>query len=141
MSKIRIDQEQLFSAEILSVWGLFEASGPRGIPVWVIDADRSKSIAQFSRYTTRFLEVKDSVIDVLLREGREHDLNGWVLFPVADEYVELVSTNRDALSSIYRVTTGPLEVTKFALDKRMTYRRAEELGIAAPWTAVGKLYR
>jgi D-aspartate ligase len=117
--------------------GIVRSLGARGIPVWVIDADRSKSIAQFSRYTTRFLEVKDSVTEVLLREGREHNLNGWVLFPVADEYVELLSTNREALSSIYRVTTAPLEVTKFALDKRMTYRKAEELGIAAPWTAVG----
>ena len=118
--------------------GIVRSLGVRGIPVWVIDADRSKSIAQFSRFTTRFLEVNDSVTEVLLREGREHNLNGWVLFPVADEYVELLSTNREALSSVYRVTTGPLEVTKFALDKRMTYRRAEELGIAAPWTAVGK---
>jgi D-aspartate ligase len=117
--------------------GIVRSLGARGIPVWVIDADRTKSISQFSRYTTRFLEVKDSVTEVLLREGREHNLNGWVLFPVADEYVELLSTNREALSSVYRVTTGPLDVTKFALDKRMTYRRAGELGIAAPWTAVG----
>jgi len=117
--------------------GIVRSLGSRGIPVWVIDADRSKSIAQFSRYTTRFLEVKEEVTDLLLREGREHKLNGWVLFPVTDEYVELLSTDREALSSIYRVTTGPLEVTRFALDKRLTYRRADELEIAAPWTAVG----
>jgi len=117
--------------------GIVRSLGARGIPVWVIDADRSKSIAQFSRYTTRFIEAKEEITELLLREGREHTLKGWVLFPVTDEYVELLSTDREALSSIYRVTTGPLEVTRFALDKRLTYRRADELEIASPWTAFG----
>lgn len=117
--------------------GVVRSLGAHGIPTWVIDADRSKSIAQFSRHTTRFIETKEAITDVLLREGRQHQLNGWVLFPVNDEYVEAVSANHQLLSSIYRVTTAPPEVTMFALDKRLTYRRADELGIAAPWTAVG----
>jgi predicted ATP-grasp superfamily ATP-dependent carboligase len=108
-----------------------------GIPTWVIDADRSKSIAQFSRHTSRFLETKASIVDVLLTEGRKHQLSGWVLFPVADDYVEILSANHQCLSSIYRVTTPPLEVTRFALDKRLTYRRADVLGIESPWTWVG----
>jgi D-aspartate ligase len=116
--------------------GIVRSLGARGIPTWVFDADRSKSIAQFSRYTTRFIETKEAITDVLLREGREHRLNGWVLFPVADDYVEILSANHRSLSSIYRVTTAPPEVTRFALDKRLTYRRANELGIAAPWTSV-----
>jgi D-aspartate ligase len=117
--------------------GIVRSLGAYGIRTWVLDADRSKSIAQFSRYTTRFIETKEAITDVLLREGHEHRLNGWVIFPVADEYVETVSTNHELLSSIYRVTTAPPEVTRFALDKRLTYRRANELGIAAPWTSVG----
>ncbi len=116
--------------------GIARSLGKRGIRVWVLDSDRSKSIAQFSRYTDRFIEVKDEVVSFLMREGHEHHLNGWVLFPVTDEYVELLSTNRESLSPVFRVTTASLEVTKFALDKRLTYLRAEELGIAAPWTAV-----
>ena len=116
--------------------GIVRSLGAHDIPTWVVDADRSKSIAQFSRYTTRFVETKEAITDVLLREGREHRLNGWVLFPVADDYVEILSANHQALSSIYRVTTAPPEVTRFALDKRLTYRRANELGIAAPWTSV-----
>jgi D-aspartate ligase len=117
--------------------GIVRSLGKRGIRVWVIDADRSKTIAQFSRYTTRFIETKEPITELLLREGREHNLNGWVLMPVADDYVEILSANREVLSSIYRVTTAPLAVTSFALDKRQTYRRADELGIDAPWTAVG----
>jgi D-aspartate ligase len=117
--------------------GIVRSLGARGIPAWVLDADRSKSIAQFSRFTTRFIEAKEAIVDVLLREGLEHRLNGWVLFPVVDEYVEILSANREILSSIYRVTTAPIDVTRFALDKRLTYSRAHELGIAAPWTSLG----
>jgi predicted ATP-grasp superfamily ATP-dependent carboligase len=117
--------------------GIVRSLGAHGIPAWVFDADRSKSIAQFSRYTTRFVETKEAITDVLLREGRKHQLDGWVIFPVADEYVETVSANHQLLSSMFRVTTAPSEVTRFALDKRLTYRRASELGIAAPWTAIG----
>src|SRR5580704_9120952 len=117
--------------------GIVRSLGAYGIPTWVLDADRSKSIAQFSRYTTRFIETKEAITDVLLREGRKHQLNGWVIFPVADDYVEIVSANHQALSGMFRVTTAPPEVTRFALDKRLTYRRANELGIATPWTSVG----
>ena len=110
--------------------------GSRGIPVWVFDTDRSKSIAQFSRYTRRFVASEEDAHDLLLREGRQHGLDGWVVFPVNDDYVETVSTNHDSLSSIFRLTTPPLAVTRFALDKRETYAKARELGIAAPRTWV-----
>src|SRR3977135_1775016 len=113
--------------------GLVRSLGEHGIPVWVVDTDRSKSIAQFSRYPQRFIVVpKDETIDALLREGRVHGLNGWVVLAVNDEYVDLLSTHRRLLSAIYRVTAPPPEVTRLALDKRLTYRKAEELGIAAP---------
>ena len=81
--------------------GIARSLGARGIPVWVLDADRSKSISQFSRYTRRFIETRESVVDVLLEEGRRHNLNGWVLFPVTDEYVEILSANRQELETIY----------------------------------------
>lgn len=117
--------------------GVVRSLAAHGIPTWVFDVDRSKSIAQFSRYTTRFVETTEPIVEVLLREGRKHQLNGWVLFPVADDYVETLSANHHDLSSIYRVTTARPEVTQFALDKRQTYRRADELGIETPWTSVG----
>jgi D-aspartate ligase len=116
--------------------GIVRSLGRRGIPVWVVDADRTKSIAQFSRYTKRFIESRQDVHELLLKEGQEHDLKGWVIFPVSDEYVEAVSTHHRSLSAIYRLVTPPLEITRFAIDKRLTYSKARELGIAAPWTAV-----
>jgi D-aspartate ligase len=117
--------------------GVARSLGEHGIPVWVVDADRSKSIAQFSRYTRRFFECQENVVEFLLREGRRHNLQGWVLFPTTDEYVETISANPQLLSSVYQLAAPPSEITHFALDKRLTYARAAELGIAAPWTATG----
>jgi D-aspartate ligase len=117
--------------------GVARSLGAHGIPVWVVDADRSKSIAQFSRYTKRFFECKENLVEFLLREGRQHDLRGWVVFPTTDESVEMVSANHELLSSVYQIAAPPAEITQFALDKRLTYGRAAELGIATPWTATG----
>jgi D-aspartate ligase len=121
-------------------YGVARSLGAHGIRSWVIDSDRSKSIAQFSKYTTRFIETKASVPELLLREGRDHDLAGWVIFAVTDEYVETISANHETLSSIFKLTTPPPEITKFALDKRLTYAKADELGIAKPWTVVGQSF-
>lgn len=116
--------------------GIARSLGARGIPVWVLDTQRSTSITHFSRYTKRSIISREAAAEVLLAEGRKHNLKGWVVFPANDEYVESVSTHHESLSSIYRLITPPLEVTRFALDKRLTYGKAKELGIDAPWTMV-----
>ena len=118
--------------------GVARSLGRKGVRVWVIDADRQKSIAQFSRYTEKFIECKGSVPKLLLKIGREHQLDGWVVFPASDEYVEMLSFHYDNLSPIYRLAAPRSEVTQFALDKRLTYGRAAELGIDAPWTFSGR---
>jgi len=117
--------------------GVVRSLGSKGVPVWVVDSDSSKSIAQFSRYTKRFIVADEDPVELLLREGARHGLDGWVVFPVSDEYVEAVSDNHDVLGRMYRLATPPTSVTRFALDKRLTYSRAAALGIAAPrtWTA------
>jgi predicted ATP-grasp superfamily ATP-dependent carboligase len=107
--------------------GIVRSLGARGIPTWVIDTDRSKSIAQFSRYTKRFVESMEPVGDLLLAESQRHNLDGWVVFPVTDECVEALAIHHQSLSSVFRLTTPPLEITRFALDKRLTYCKADEL--------------
>jgi len=114
--------------------GVVRSLGSKGIPVWVVDTDRKKSIAQFSRYCRRFIVTTDPVHEVLLREGRLHELQGWVVFAVADDYVEALSTHYDELASMFRLTAQPANVTAIALDKRATYAKAADLGIDTPWT-------
>jgi predicted ATP-grasp superfamily ATP-dependent carboligase len=115
--------------------GIVRSLGAQGIPVWVYD--RHRSIAHFSRYTKRSVISHGNEHELLLEDGKKHDLRGWVIFPVEDQYVELLSLHHRSLSSIYQVTTPPIKITRFALDKRLTYRRAAELGIATPWTVTG----
>ena len=114
--------------------GVVRSLGAQGIPVWVYDDNRS--IAHFSRYARRCVISQRDKHELLLEEGKKHELNGWLIFPVEDRYVELLAVHHQSLSSIYRVTTPPMEVTRFALDKRLTYRKATELGIATPWTLI-----
>jgi D-aspartate ligase len=117
--------------------GLVRSLGARGVETWVIDTDRSASIARFSKYTKRYILAEEDPYRLLLRLGHEHRLNGWVVLPVTDYFVDLLAHHHESLSSIYKLTTPPIEVTRFALDKRLTYRRAQELGIATPWTQLG----
>ena len=114
--------------------GIARSLGAHGIPVWVHDSVRS--IAHFSRYTKRAIISDQGLLEFLLEEGKKHNLTDWVVFPVSDSAVELVAAHHGTLSSLYQITTPPAEVAKFALDKRLTYQTAADLGIATPWTRV-----
>jgi D-aspartate ligase len=114
--------------------GVARSLGPHGIPVWIYDPQRS--IAHFSRYAKKSVVSARDKHELLLEEGKKHGLQDWVVFPVEDQYVELLATHHESFSSIYKLITPPIEVTKFALDKRLTYSKASELGITAPWTLV-----
>ena len=110
--------------------GIVRSLGRRGIPVCVIDDERS--IARYSRYTTTaqlvpsLLAAKDTV-KALLDLGRARGLRGWVLYPTRDEQVAALSQNREELSEIFRVPTPGWETVKWLWDKRNTYRLADKL--------------
>jgi predicted ATP-grasp superfamily ATP-dependent carboligase len=58
----------------------------------------------------------------------------WVLFPTDDESAALVARNHAELSKLFRLTTAPWSVLRWAYDKRLTYSLASRLGIDYPWT-------
>jgi D-aspartate ligase len=117
--------------------GIARSLGRRGIPVCVVDDERS--IARFSRYTRRAVHVDDlrdegSTVDTLLAVGEAHGLDGWVLFPTREETVAALSRHRDRLQQQFRVPTAGWDVVRWAWDKRNTYSRADQLGIPTPRT-------
>jgi predicted ATP-grasp superfamily ATP-dependent carboligase len=117
--------------------GIARSLGRRGIPVCVLDDERS--IARFSRYTARAVRVANlrdehETIETLLAVGEAHGLEGWVFFPTREETVAALSRHRDRLEQHFRIPTAGWEVVRWAWDKRNTYRRAEELGIPTPRT-------
>jgi len=117
--------------------GIVRSLGRHGVPVCVIDDERS--IARYSRYTTisklvpSLLNASDTA-EILLDAGREHGLDGWVLYPTRDELVAALSQYREELARVFRVPTPAWDTVKSLWDKRNTYHMAEKLGIPMPRT-------
>ncbi len=117
--------------------GIVRSLGRRGLPVCVIDDERS--ISPHSRYTTHAVRVpslrdQDRSVDVILEVGSRLRLDGWVLFPTREETVAAFSRHRDRLRERFRVPTCGWDAVRWAWDKRNTYRLAQQLGIPVPRT-------
>jgi len=108
--------------------------GRHGIPVGFVAENRL--IANFSRYV-RFSETwggakGEGAAADLIEIGRRHGLAGWVLMPGGDAETLMVARHRDHLGTFFRLTTPDWATARWALDKHLTYERAESLGIAYP---------
>jgi predicted ATP-grasp superfamily ATP-dependent carboligase len=110
--------------------------GRRGIPVWFLYHDHP--LTRFSRYvmrTDRWPGPNDpGALGWLLRFAREHSLDGWTLFVGGDAEANVAATHHAALSAVFRMTTPPGAITRWAADKRLTYQYAAEIGIHVPWS-------
>ena len=111
--------------------------GRQRIPVWVATPPSIK-LASYSRYVRRNLpwpsEESEAQVERLLELAERHSLDGWVLFPTGDESAALLARFHPELSRCYRVSTPTWEVLRWAYDKRLTYRLAEQAQIAHPFT-------
>jgi predicted ATP-grasp superfamily ATP-dependent carboligase len=116
--------------------GIVRSLGRHGVPVWV--AHHGDALATYSRYSRRKVTwpgpFESDQTDFLLGFGKEHGLEGWVLFPTADKSAEFVSRNTEALGELFRLTTSPWPQWSIAQDKTLAYARATELGIPVPAT-------
>ncbi len=117
--------------------GVVRSLGRRGIPVCVIDDERS--IAKYSHYATHAVRVDSlrdqrQTVDVVLDVGKRFGLDGWVLYPTREETVAAFAHHREVLSRQYRVPTPDWETVRWAWDKRNTYALAAKLGVPSPRT-------
>jgi D-aspartate ligase len=117
--------------------GIVRSLGSRGIPICVVDDERS--ISGFSRYATHNLKVANlrderAIVDSLIGIGKRLNLRGWVLYPTREELVAAFSRNRSLLGEWFCVPTPEWESVRWAWDKRNTYLLAKELGIPTPVT-------
>jgi D-aspartate ligase len=114
--------------------------GRRGIPVWVLSGG-DDVLAARSRYTTRTVALEDEPdeqrCERLVALADANELQGWVLFPTADESAAMVARASSKLATRFRLTTPHWEVLRWAHDKRLTYALAERLGLPHPntWSA------
>jgi D-aspartate ligase len=106
--------------------------GRRGAPVCVLDDELS--IARFSRFTTKSVRVGDlrdesRCVATLLQVGHRLGLDGWVVYPTREETVVALARRREELIGRFRVPTPPLEVTRWAWDKRCMQELADRVGV------------
>jgi predicted ATP-grasp superfamily ATP-dependent carboligase len=108
--------------------------GRQGIPVWFVTDDHV--IPKYSRYVRRAVRWcgpnHAEAAAFLLELAKSHQLEDWVLVCGGDAEAQLVAQNHAVLETAFRLTTPPWETLRWAVDKRLTYRRAAELGIDCP---------
>ncbi len=126
--------------------GIVRSLGLQGVPVCVIDDERS--ISRYSRYVKHAVHVPDlrnddAIVKELLALASRFNLKGWVLFPTRDEVVAAISRNRAQLTAWFRVPTPCWDTIQWVWDKRNTCEIASKLQIPIPetWkpTSVGDL--
>jgi hypothetical protein len=110
--------------------------GRHGIPSrYVTDID---FLAKFSRYTKGSAAWPGpghpTALSFLVQLAEQEGLNGWLLIPIGDAEVEFVAKNRERLAATFRLTTPDWDTIRWAVDKKLTYQRAEMLGIPFPRT-------
>ena len=141
MSKAMLQQKSRPGVVVLGsdykALGVVRSLGRRHIPCVVVDnLPRS---AWFSRYVGKRFRWHGHMDDTaflhfLLRIAKEHNLEQWVLFPLPDETVELVARHTEELSRYYQLVTQEWDIVRWANDKRLTYRMAQEMNVPCPKT-------
>ncbi len=112
------------------------ALGKAGIPVFVVD--KTKCIAQHSRYCIRFFKcpdfISDKFADFLISLAQKENIKNWVLIPSNDHAVYTISKHKSRLKQYFKVITPGLEIIENIYDKLKLIEIAEKLSLPVPVT-------
>lgn len=117
--------------------GILRSLAGHGVRTFLIDWDLC--VGRFSRCAHRFSPCPPAVeearfLQFLLDLAVREDLRGWVIFANDDRTVGILSRHKKQLEEFYRVPVPDWEVTRAAVDKRLTHSLAERAGIPYPRT-------
>jgi D-aspartate ligase len=126
----------VFGGDSMVALGIARSLGRQGVPVWLITVER---IPAASRYCSRYsrwswLDEDDAAQLGRLLEVTRGARPGWMLCPTGDNEALLVARHHELLSRRFSLTTAPWHVVRWAVDKRLTYRLADDLAVDHPWT-------
>ena len=118
--------------------GIIRSLGKRNIPIYLLH-DKNLCIGRFSRYTKRYIKTPNAsnesrFVDFMIKLANREQIKGWVLMPTNDAWVYVLSKHKETLDEYYKVPIPHWDITKFALDKELTYSLAAECGILVPKT-------
>jgi D-aspartate ligase len=116
--------------------GIVRSLGRHGIPVWVmVDEHHLAASSRYARRSFGWPEGCDEDhVRRLLELCAEHGLDGWALFPTADETAAFVARRHAQLAEHFTLTTAPWDEFRWAYDKRLSNELADQLGIDHPRT-------
>jgi predicted ATP-grasp superfamily ATP-dependent carboligase len=116
--------------------GIVRSLGRHGIPVWVLYDEHQ--LATRSRYAKQRAVWPDGNDEMHTRYLQylcaTYHLDGWALFPTADETAAYVARQHTELAKHFTLTTAPWEQFRWAYDKRLSNELADSLGICHPRT-------
>src|SRR5829696_965537 len=117
--------------------GAVRSLGRHGVCAWVVRSRQDRALAGSSRFSRRHLIWPDDpegqlayLVDLCDREA----LDAWLPPPSADATAAFVARNNAELGKRHRLITPDWSSFRWADDKRLTYRLAEELGLPFPRT-------
>jgi len=117
--------------------GVARSLGRRGIPVWMVKQGGHlvASASRYVRYGVPWPEGDDDArVNFLTDLSSRHDLKSWLLVPTDDYTVALIACHHETLARHYRLTVPHWDTLRWACDKRLLHRLAQEAGVRQPWT-------
>lgn len=112
--------------------------GKKGIPIISLDRDGrayglSSKYVKIAAFCPNPITNEREFVDLLIEIGKRLPQKG-VLFPSNDEWVFAVSRHRQELEQYYDFPFSYLDVIDQILNKKLLYKKAEELNIPIPKT-------
>jgi D-aspartate ligase len=115
--------------------GIVRSLGRRGVRVWVAQGEhRVAGASRYAERAVRWPEAAEETVSYLQDLAATQGLEGWALFPTADNTAAFVARHHRELSAHYRLTTPPWEIFRWAYDKRLAYQLADLVGVDHPRT-------
>jgi len=116
--------------------GIVRSLGRHGIPVWVLyDEHRLAGRSRYAKERAVWPDGSDEMHTRYLQYlCATYHLEGWALFPTADETAAYVARQHAELAEYFTLTTAPWEQLRWAYDKRLSNELADSLGISHPHT-------
>lgn len=115
--------------------GIIRSIAENNIPIFLIENEFS--ISRFSKYVKRRIfnkKITDEsiLVEFLIALASRENLNGWVLFPNNDEFLKIISKNKDILTQYYKVPYPDWEIIQKFYFKEIAYKIADDLNIPIP---------
>lgn len=117
--------------------GVLRTLARKDVPVALLDCDHG--ISRYSRFRKKVYKTprpcdRESYVESLIDLAKRKKTDGWVVIPIGDEVVYILSKYKETLERYYRIPTPGWDVIESVYIKEKTYKIAERNGIPIPKT-------